>query len=381
MASVYPKKIKSKKTGEVTIRWYVGYYQDGKHRSKSAGLSKTMAQKLRRQIEAELQSGKFDFLNQPDTIRIEDSISGYLEHVQTLRKPKTFSRYRNALDHLLRFLREKHKSTPVVRKLTMAQFSDYQDWRRQQEITPNGRENSPTKKVPTFKTINVELSIFRSWINWAVEQGHTGKNPLSGLKKLKTTDSKPRRVLTHREYEKLLAVSAKMEMLHPVRQGQTLVWQFLANTGLRIGELVNLQWNDIDFRRQVIKIQRKPGWDPKTYEREVPFTREAGTILRELREDRRDRTSLIFRSRSGKPLRENLVRIWLLECAKEAGLNEMRGPHDLRHTFITWALTEYGIDVPTVQKIVGHKNLETTQAYLHPTTDHIRSAARKFGQL
>jgi len=379
MASVYPKKIKSQKTGEVTIRWYVGYYQDGKHRSKSAGKSKTMAQKLRRQIEAELQSGKYDFLNQPDNVRIEDSISGYLEHVQTLRKPKTYSRYCNALDHLMAFLGEKHNSTPLVRKLTIAQFSEYQDWRRQQEISPNGSKNSPSKKVPTFKTINVELSIFRSWLNWAIEQGHTDKNPLSGLKKLKTTDSKPRRVLTHREYEALLKVSDELEKQYPARQGQTILWRFLTHTGLRIGELINLQWRDIDFRRQVIKIQRKPGWDPKTYEREVSFTPEAATVLRELRSERGEPTDLIFTNESGKQLRENQVRIWLLECAKEAKIEAMRGPHDLRHTFITWALTEYGIDVPTVQKIVGHKNLATTQAYLHPTTEHIKSAVQKFG--
>jgi len=379
MASVYPKKITSKKTGKVTVRWYVGYYQDGKHRSKSAGPSKTVAQKLRRQIEVELQSGKFDFLVRPENVRILDSISAYLEHVKALRKPKTYSRYQNALNHLWQFLEQKSKDTQIVRRLSKAQFSDYQSWRRTEPIAPNGREKSPSKKTPTYKTINVELSIFRSWLNWAIAQGHADKNPLTGLKELKTTDSKPRRVLTGNEYAKLLAASEEIEQEKPSRKGQTLLWRFLANTGLRIGELTHLRWKDIDFRRQVIKIQRKPDWDPKTYEREVPFTLEAAAVLRGLREERRDSNDLIFHTPTGKPLRENLVRIWLLECAGKAGIENMRGPHDLRHTFITLALTEFGIDVPTVQKIVGHRNLETTQAYLHPTTDHISKAVKRFG--
>jgi len=378
MASVYPKKIVSQKTGKVTVRWYVGYYQDGRHRSKSAGLSKTVAQKLRRQIEAELQSGKFDFLVRPENVRILDSISAYLEHVKALRKPKTYSRYQNALNHLWQFLEQKSKDTQIVRRLSKAQFSDYQSWRRTEPIAPNGREKSPSKKTPTYKTINVELSIFRSWLNWAIAQGHTDKNPLTGLKELKTTDSKPRRILDGDEYARLLAASDEIAQEKPTRRGQTRLWRFLANTGLRIGELTHLHWKDVDFRRQVIKIQRKPDWDPKTYEREVPFTPEAAKVLQELRKPDRQNGDLIFTTAKGTPIRENIARIWLLECAGRAGIDDLRGPHDLRHTFITLALTEFGIDVPTVQKIVGHRNLETTQAYLHPTTDHIRSAARRF---
>jgi site-specific recombinase XerD len=58
----------------------------------------------------------------------------------------------------------------------------------------------------------------------------------------------------------------------------------------------------------------------------------------------------------------------------------MRGPHDLRHTFITWGLTEFGIDIPTMQKIAGHKQLQTTQIYVHATTAHASKAMKGFGQ-
>ena len=379
MASLYSQTYISKKTGKTTTYWYVGYIRDGKRHAKCAGTSRSVANQLKKRIEAELGLGKFDFLNQPGDVLIEDSVSAYLEQVRTLRKYSTYRRYRSALAHLLRFMGEKFRNVRIVRKLAEVHFGEYQTWRRVDVISPNGSVGSKKKKNPAFKTINNELSVFRSWINWAKIAGQINENPLHGVKKLKTTDSKPRRSLTRQEIAKLLKASIAIEKKRPNRRGQTQLWRFLVSTGLRISELIHLQWKDIDFRRKVIMIRRKPDWDPKTYEREVPFTPGSEKVLRELRGRSPNPDSLVVTAANGGPIWQNRVREWLLDCAKIAGIRDMRGPHDFRHTFITMALTEFGIDVPTVQKIVGHTRLETTQVYLHPTTDHIRSAAQKYG--
>jgi len=377
MASIYPKKVRSKTTGKVSTTWCVGFYQDGKHRSKSAGHSKTVAEKLKRQIEAELQSGKFDFLSRPEAVPIDQSVASYLEHILTLRKSRTWWRYKNALAHLLQFLEAKYPSIQSVGKLAPLHFTDYQQWRRSTKTTGNGRVASVTRP-PAFKTINIETSICRSWLNWAISMGHRRDNPLQGIRRLKTSDSKRRRVLTRDEYAELIVASLSMEQEIPGRYGQTQLWRFLVNTGMRIGELTHLEWNDIDFRRQVIKVQSKANWDPKTYEREIPMTEESAAVLNEIRASTKEKDGLIFRFPTGKGLRESTIRVWLIECATRAELKGVRGPHDLRHTFITLALTEFGIDIPTVQKVAGHRNLETTQIYLHPTTEHIKTAIKKF---
>ena len=379
MASVFPKKIVSKTTGKTTIKWYVGYYQNGRHRSKSAGPSKTVALKLKQRIEAKLETRKFDFLTQPENVLIDSSIKKFLEHTKSLRKPRTYVRYKNSLDHLLEFLRKVYPSITIVGKLAPSYFSEYQAWRRSTTVTPNGNQGCLKSKPPTFKTINVEQSIFRTWLNWAIQQGQIQENPLKGLKKLKTTDSKPRKVLTREEFERLLTISEKIEKLNSNKRGQSILWRFLVNTGLRIDELSHLQWNDIDFRRGVIRVQRKSFWDPKTYEREIPFTLESEDILRELHAEKPKKNEFIFCGKRGKRFRETVVRRWLLVCAKEAEIDGMRGPHDLRHTFITWGLTEFRIDLPTMQKIAGHRNLETTQIYVHPTTSHMKSVMKQFG--
>lgn len=378
MASLYSRTYKQKRTGKTVTYWYVAYIRDGKRRAKCAGTSKSVANELKKHIEAELRIGKFDFLNQPGGVRIEDSISTYLGQAKNLRKPATYMRSRCALSHLSRFLDARLPSLQLVRSLSIAHFDEYKSWRRTDPITPNGSVSSKKVKYPTFRTINNEVAVFRAWINWAVAAKHIGENPLSGFEKLKTTDSKPRRSLTRKELAKLLAASVDIEQEKPGRVGQTKVWQFLASTGLRIGELIHLQWKDIDSRRKVIKIQRKPNWDPKTYGREVPFTPGAADVLRQLRKRSRDGEAYVFLTTRGKPYRENKARDWILDCAKHAHIKDMRGPHDLRHTFITMALTEFNMPVPAVQTIVGHTKLETTQAYLHPTTDFIRSVAQKF---
>ncbi len=378
MASLYSRTYKSNKTGKTTTYWYVSYYREGKRHAKCAGTSKSVAGQLKKRVEAELRLGKFDFLNQPGDFRIDSSISTYLEHVEILRKLSTYKRYRSALANLRRFLEVKYPSIQVVRKLTEGHFQEYQSWRRAGLITPNGSIDTGKKRHPTFKTINNELSVFRSWLNWAITAGHIHENPLKGVRKLKTTDSKERQSLSAKEYKKLIAASEEIERVKPSRKGQTLLWRFLVSTGLRIGELIHLQWKDIDFRRQVIKIQRKPDWDPKTFQREVPFTPGAAEVLRNLRGKAGDGDALVFLNPSRNPYRQNKVRDRLLECAKKAEITDMHGPHDLRHTFITLGLTEYGIDLPTMMKIAGHSRLETTQAYIHPTTDHIHSAAQKF---
>lgn len=378
MASVYPKKTTNKSTGRTKTTWYVGWYQDGKHRSKSVGASKTVANKLQRRIEAELETGKYEFLSQPDVVSIESSIRDFLDHTKGLRKPKTFQRYKSALEHFKTFLQEVHPNVTTVSKLNKSNLMEYQPWRRSTSVSANGSKSGSTKS-PTFKTINLEMTILRVWLNRCVDRGEILQNPLTGLRPLKTTDSKNRRVLTLREFDKLIDASKAVEKENKGREGQTDLWKFLVNTGLRISELCNLQWNDIDFKRQAIVIQRKANWDPKTYGREVPFTKVSGSILRDRYDLGVSDGGYIFTAPRGGKLRQNIIRRWLMQCATVAKIKGVRGPHDLRHTFITWGLTEFGIDLPTMQKIAGHKDLAITQLYVHPTTDHLKQSMLRFG--
>lgn len=102
-------------------------------------------------------------------------------------------------------------------------------------------------------------------------------------------------------------------------------------------------------------------------------------ILKERSSNEPKPDKFVFQGVISKQLSHTQVRRWLTDCAKKAGIDGVRGPHDLRHTFITWGLTEFGIDIATMQLIAGHRNLETTQIYVHPTTDHMKDAMRGFG--
>ncbi len=138
-------------------------------------------------------------------------------------------------------------------------------------------------------------------------------------------------------------------------------------TGMRPAELTYLTWNDIDFHLKTVKVQAKEEWRPKTNEeRVIPLSRNALGILQELYEKRKGRW--VF-STSDRPVKS--IRTALKTAAKKAGLSKRVSPNMLRHTFATHALLK-GADLESVREIMGHKDIATTQKYLHSIQEHLR---------
>ena len=152
------------------------------------------------------------------------------------------------------------------------------------------------------------------------------------------------------------------------------IFQTFLLTGMRKGELANLEWKDVDFRRRKIKIRRKPFWQPKTGEREIPIGSQLLPILRRLRaaNSKGLKSDFVFPHKDGdrnrSKLREKLIRV-----ANEAGIENLTSLHALRHTFAS-RLVMKGVDLPTVQKLMGHADIQTTMIYAHLAEDHLAEA-------
>jgi integrase/recombinase XerD len=148
-----------------------------------------------------------------------------------------------------------------------------------------------------------------------------------------------------------------------------LAFQTLLMTGLRESELCWLTWDDVVLEpgRECVVVRAKPGFTPKDYEqREVPLPPALAEALRRLK--RRD--VFVFPARSGGLERHLLRR--LKQAARRAGV-EGATLHRFRHTYAT-RLLENGADVVTVQRLLGHSDLETTQQYLNPDVERKRVA-------
>ncbi len=146
--------------------------------------------------------------------------------------------------------------------------------------------------------------------------------------------------------------------------------------GLRSGEMVALEWGDVDFHKGQLCVQRS-AWkghiaSPKGGRlRYVPLTHRLTGALREFRHLRGSR---VLYQANGEPLTETAVQRLLRQAAREAGLTN-NGPHILRHTFCSH-LSMRGAVPGAIQQLAGHRDLVTTQRYMHLSPAAIEGAIR-----
>ncbi|MFQ6031488.1 MAG: tyrosine-type recombinase/integrase [Candidatus Zixiibacteriota bacterium] len=351
--------------------WYIDYIVNGERVRKSVGKSKRVAELTLKDVEVKLSKGELGTVK--DDHPISDFFQEYLVFSKTNHSHKTFIRYKAIIDHFLWFL-DQHPRIRTLSDLKPKLFEDYKTWRRTQYVMPNGQPISLQKPIPkTAKlgaksnTINMEVKVLRTIFNEAIKWEYLKENPTKDVKMLKVTDAKKPRFLTEEECRKLLAECGKE--LYPI------FFTFL-NTGMRLSELLNLTWDDIDFRRKKIKIQAKSFWHPKTGEREIPMNEGMEELLINLRKEDKKTSQFIFHQKDGTKLRDNYLRKKLIVITKACGFPDVTKIHSLRHTFASY-LVMNGVDLPTVQKLMGHSDIQTTMIYSHLAPDHLVAAVGK----
>lgn len=174
------------------------------------------------------------------------------------------------------------------------------------------------------------------------------------------------------ELEKLFHVC---DLTDPLGQRNQAILEILYGTGIRVSECQSLQIDNIDFYLDTILVFGKG-----KKERYIPFGQHARRALRtyinegrnKLLEKSNDETNIVFLNARGTPLTDRGIRYILEKIVKDAALTLDIHPHKLRHTFATHLLNE-GADLRTVQELLGHENLSTTQIYTHVTKDRLRS--------
>ena len=143
--------------------------------------------------------------------------------------------------------------------------------------------------------------------------------------------------------------------------------------GLRREELFHLWWEDIQWKRRELVVASNREHHTKNYEsRRIPMNEALAEALR--RHPRRLGSLYVFCNEKGEPY--DNVRIALNSAAKRAGIEEGFMLHQLRHAFCSHALMQ-GIDPRTVQKWMGHKDLQTTLKYAHVSPDHEKAAIQR----
>lgn len=216
------------------------------------------------------------------------------------------------------------------------------------------------------------LSCLRSFYSYLEREGLVKLNPFLHVNLPKQATHIPSFF-----YEEELAELFKVNNLTtPLGQRNQALLEVLYGTGIRVSECVGLKLSSIDFSVGTVLVLGKG-----RKERYVPFGEYAKTVLehyikngrKELSEKNMslDKDDSLFLNARGAPITARGIRYVLNKIVEEASSTVSMHPHKLRHTFATHLLNE-GADLRTVQELLGHENLSSTQMYTHVTKDRLR---------
>ena len=219
------------------------------------------------------------------------------------------------------------------------------------------------------------LSGLRAFYRWLIREGRIEINPAASVSTPKLP-KRQSRFLTEGEAASLLDEPEKKDEIQSRRD--QAVFELIYSTGLRVGELVRLNLDDVDHSSGRVLVRLGKG----AKDRLVPFGDVAGEALREWLKVRpawlesSKSGEALFLGRRGGRLDDREVRRLMTARLKNKGLDAGLSPHSLRHSFATHLLSA-GADLRAIQEMLGHSSLATTERYTHLDLDHLRQVYRK----
>lgn len=322
---------------------------------------KTRAPKRKRE-EAEKASSHVEADACIDSNRMKALLDSYIDSlaVERAASPHTIRSYKTDLDAFLRWC-ERRSVDPLA--TTHRKLRSYLG-----ELDAAQYERT---------TVNRHLSSLKGFYAWLNVTGVIATDPAAVLSGPKQNRHLPH-VLMQDEMDRLLCVHAPTDFMGHERE-QTVtdmrdqaVLEFLYACGARISEAANLTLSDVDFSSGLVKLFGKG-----KKERIVPLHDLCTeTLKRYLVESRPEllgeKTSeMFFISNTGKPMSADSMRKMFKRTVREAGLDDSLSPHDMRHSFATDLLAG-DADLRSVQEMLGHASLSTTQIYTHLSTSRLK---------
>ncbi|MFC6323301.1 tyrosine recombinase XerC [Companilactobacillus baiquanensis] len=226
------------------------------------------------------------------------------------------------------------------------------------------------------ETIARRISALRSFYNFLVKNKYISANPFD-LVQLRHKGRK----LPHFFYEKeMQQLFEAVKGDDPLSQRNSAILELLYATGMRVSECSNLTLSQLDFTNGIVLIHGKGDKD-----RYVPFGSYSQDALKEYIDDGRAKLmakyhqehDFVFVNNRGKELTSRGIEYVLDQVIKKTSLTADIHPHMIRHTFATHML-DHGADLRTVQELLGHSSLSTTQIYTHVTMEHLQKDYKKY---
>lgn len=295
-------------------------------------------------------------------MHIQAVIDEFLLYVVSERgaAESTVSTYRSDLRQVTRCLAEEQLATDVERITTPILRRCFLRLQQQRNYKPN--------------SLNRRIDTVRLCFRFACEMGYTVTNPAEPIKPPRATKSLPI-YLRRDEVARLIAAAQNppFRFRHLAQRDVALLYTLLG-TGMRRSEILGLKWEDVDFGHGQIRLTLTKG---RSF-RVIPMPESASNALWAYLQSCLPLSHPnVFLNAWGTPLKRTNLYDTIRRLVKQADLDHRRySPHKFRHTFAT-LLLENGTDLRTIQEMLGHQDLSTTNIYVHTTAARMQSAAAR----
>ena len=282
---------------------------------------------------------------------MEKLVKEYLDYLKYIRgyQENTINSYLIELTKYSSYLKEKKINYLIISKDEIYAYLKYLD--------DLGYKNSSVAR---------HLSALRGFYDYLKREGLINTNIYKLIKNPKLEKKLPN-VLNEEEIDKIFAFPKDEK---PKNILTRVLFEVIYATGIRISEFINIKESDIDFTEGSIRVLGKG-----KKERIVYFGEYASLALKDylvVREKiKKEDTDYLFLNVSGYRLKRRSAEQIVYDWINNVSINHHISPHTLRHTFATSLLT-HGADIRTVQELLGHEKLGTTQIYTHLTSDYLK---------
>ncbi len=315
------------------------------------------------------QSVKIPF---PDSIR-ELLVYYQLDLKAANKSPKTITWYLYILNSYFDFLESGSLLKPAS-ELGRKELREYIAFLQRARRWPNNPHIKDKSKGLSPHSIQGHVRAVKAFWTWLTVEGYIPANPLIGFPLPKV----PQYVVNTLSQEQLERLLKAIDSTTPLGMKYYCVMLLLLDTGMRVSELVNINIDSVDLKRDFIKIMGKG-----QKEREVPisrFTRK--TLLKYIRSVRESlcagESLYLFPENGGGRISVNSVQQYLRRLGKRVGLDDAKcSPHIFRHTFATQAVAN-GANMITLKNIMGHASLQTTIRYTHQKAEDLKAQHSRF---
>ncbi|MDR3270336.1 MAG: tyrosine recombinase XerC [Peptococcaceae bacterium] len=286
----------------------------------------------------------------------------------------------DAVDLFCSYLKTQNKAELTISAYNrdLLQFSDYAEQALNLELSDltiehvdswlvRGYLSHLVEQRVTRKTIARKLAALRTFFKFFCRDGTLTQNPLQRIASPKLGRLLPK-FLFQDQMQRMLE-TADLTDIWGLRD--QLIIELLYGSGLRVSELVGLDRGDLEINADILKIRGKGRKD-----RIVPVTPYALKVMTAYLAQREDAHPALLLGKRGDRLSARAVRRILERLARSSGQAQHVHPHMLRHSFATHLL-DGGADLRTVQELLGHKQLSSTQIYTHLTRERLKEVYAK----